>query len=490
MRNLKLLSILALGFLLRIYHNTAIALWHDEAFSGLYTRDYGWREMMHRIALDVHPPLYYIVLKLWSAIFGHSLFSLRALSILFGVLTIWLGYLFVKKVFGNEKFALFTALLLAINPFQIQYSLEARMYTLGTFLALLSSYLLVKALENNQRKYWIWYGIAAVGCLYTHYFLFFTVAAQIVYLGYILFKSEGFSIALIKSKKFVNAAIAGIVMIILYLPWLPNFIVQNQRVQQAYWIPPMNRWSIPSTIWKMTFGSQDAKHFTLLVATLVALGVVYFFYKKNQETPRYLVLLGLFVPFVGSILISLRTAIFLERYFVFAGLFYIISIAVFILQIPRFPVRRSLATILVIVSLVMFFKNWRDLDISKKPGMAAAARMLNEQSAKKDKIYVGSSFVYFTFKYYNQTGTKPLLYSSGPLRTIPHFSGTALLNDDDLILDFTKEKKNETVWLIWTTGFGSTKPNVPGNWRIASENSFEDAPAFKGQIIVTRYHIN
>src|SRR3989338_7921066 len=84
---------------LRVYNNTSIALWHDEAFSALYIK-YSWAEMMQRIILDVHPPLYYFVLRLWSYVFGDGLLSLRFLSILFGVLTIYAGYLFVKKAFN------------------------------------------------------------------------------------------------------------------------------------------------------------------------------------------------------------------------------------------------------------------------------------------------------------------------------------------------------------------------------------------------------
>src|SRR3989344_6483789 len=153
--------ILLVATTLRYYHNTAVALWHDEAFSALYLR-YPWDEMFYRIGLDVHPPLYYIILRLWSYLASDSLLSLRLLSILFGVLTVWAGYLYVKQTFGNKKLALLASLLLAINPFQIQYSLEARMYTLGTFLVLWSSYILLKALDSEGRKslkYWAGYGL-------------------------------------------------------------------------------------------------------------------------------------------------------------------------------------------------------------------------------------------------------------------------------------------------------------------------------------------
>src|SRR5690348_1185553 len=83
---------------LRFYHAAAITLWHDEAFSALYLH-YSWHEMFYRITLDVHPPLYYVLLRWWNYLFGWGLLSLRGFSILFGLLAVWAGYLFVKEAF-------------------------------------------------------------------------------------------------------------------------------------------------------------------------------------------------------------------------------------------------------------------------------------------------------------------------------------------------------------------------------------------------------
>ncbi|OGE81400.1 MAG: hypothetical protein A3E98_00215 [Candidatus Doudnabacteria bacterium RIFCSPHIGHO2_12_FULL_48_11] len=477
---MQLFAILILGAILRLYHNISVALWHDEAFSALYIR-YPWGEMLGRIIADVHPPLYYFILRFWSYIFGQSLLSLRGLSILFGIATIWMGFVLFKQIFSNKKWALLAALLIAINPFQIQYALEARMYTLGTFLSLVTCYLLLKALENDQRKYWVWYGITAALTLYTHYFLFFTVAAQVIYIIYVWFK---------KRISLKNPLLSGIIVAAMYAPWLPSFLVQNRRVSEAYWIPEMDRWAIPGTVWKMIFGGQNVSRPLLILTTLACIALLIYFWRKTKSETKFLILFSLLVPFLGSILISLKTSIYLDRYFVFAGLFLIAAIAAALMQVPNYSVRRILAAVLVILSLAMFFKNWKELNIKNKPGMAAASRIINEQATKDDKIYVGSSFIFFTFRYYNETGIKPLLYSSGSLETIPHFSGTALLTNDDLILDFKQAEKNDRVWLLWTTGFGASKPNVPGNWSIVSEHEFQDTPDFKGKIVVTEYHVN
>jgi uncharacterized membrane protein len=145
-----IISILVIGVILRFYHNLGISLWHDEAFSALLIK-YPWSEMMYRIGLDVHPPMYYIVLRFWHYFFGDSLLSLRGFTVFFGVGTIWAAWLFVKEAFKDEKMALWAAVLVALNPFQIEYASEARMYTMGAFFAILAAYFLVKAL-NRQKQ--------------------------------------------------------------------------------------------------------------------------------------------------------------------------------------------------------------------------------------------------------------------------------------------------------------------------------------------------
>jgi hypothetical protein len=266
----------------------------------------------------------------------------------------------------------------------------------------------------------------------------------------------------------------------------------------------MDRWSVPGTIWKMIFGGQGIRHRVLVVASVVAVIFIYLFIRKQRNQAKWLVMLSLFVPFILSIGLSVQTAIYLDRYFVFASLFFTILVAAVIDEIPKPQMRQVIASVFVLAITFAFFKNWNDLGVKNlvfnrsvnyKPGMAAAAKIVNEYAQPNNKIYVGSSFVYFTFRYYNQTGIHPELISDRALEEIPHFSGTALLSPDDLILIDTifnhpEVKKNDTVWLVWTTGFGGSKPNVPGYWDTVAEYSYPDTPGFKADIRITEYHVN
>lgn len=476
---------LIIAALLRFYNNTGVALWHDEAFSALYIR-YPFSEMMHRIVLDVHPPLYYLLLRVWAMFAGDSLFSLRLLSIIFGVLTVWAGYMLTKTAFGSKKLAFVAAFFLAINPFQIQYALEARMYTLGTFLVLLASYFLLKALSRDAQslriKYWAGFTLAVAGCLYTHYYLLFSVAAMGLYILYDVIATRRF-------KNLLPAIISGAAAVALYLPWMKAFMEQVSRVQASYWIPAMDRWSVPATFWKMVLGGQEGRHWVLIITALAAIAVILYFLRRIHSQEKWLVFFGLAIPVLAAILISMKNNLYLDRYFVFASLYFTILIAAALYKLPNFFLRWGAMVLLSTVVLFAFFKNWTDYDIRNKPGMAAASEVVNVEAQKNDKIIVGSSFIYFTFKYYNATGIHPQLISDRPIKDIPHFSGTAILTDDDLILDLNKFAKGQTVWLLWTTGFGGSKPGLPKSWQQISERKYGDAPGFKGDIFVTQYQV-
>ncbi|GAH96422.1 unnamed protein product, partial [marine sediment metagenome] len=233
MSNKKIVLILFSSLLivmgLELYNLTAISLWHDEAFSALLTQ-YNFKEMIHRISLDVHPPFYYIVLRGWNFFFGNSLFSLRSFSVFFGVLAILSVYLLVKEAFKNKKLALLSSVLLAFNSFQIQYAMEARMYSLALFVIILSSYLLIKSLKSQKLIWWFLYALAIIAGIYTHYFFFFLVGAQGIFFLYWIIKNSQFNfLESLRNKNFKLGLGAYLVVAFSYLPWLRIFLNQLKQ---------------------------------------------------------------------------------------------------------------------------------------------------------------------------------------------------------------------------------------------------------------------
>src|SRR4051794_1732263 len=82
-----LLLVTAVAVALRLPYLTRRSLWYDEA-SSWQTATFPFHEMMASVRLNVHMPLYYLLLKVWMAVFGESAAALRGFSVSFGALTV------------------------------------------------------------------------------------------------------------------------------------------------------------------------------------------------------------------------------------------------------------------------------------------------------------------------------------------------------------------------------------------------------------------
>jgi mannosyltransferase len=486
-----LLSVVFAVLAVEIINLTKVSLWHDESFSALLIK-YNFGEMMDRIKLDVHPPLYYIILRGWSYIFGYSLFSLRAFGVFFGALAIFAFHFFTKKAFDSKGLALFSSILYALSYFSIQYAMEARMYALGTFLLLMAGWFFLKALETRKWNWWLLYALFAAAGIYTHYFAALWLAAQGFYFLYFFWKENKFSLrAWIANKNFLSGLGAYAFIGISFIPWLGTFIRQTKQVEADYWIEKVSIWSIPNTLSKMTTGMTLDTHrfwYLLVALSVLVLLAAFFFLFRNKRAEKWLIVFSVFLPLAIAVLLSLKRSIYTDRYFIFGFPFYALMIAGAVLEINKKWLRRIIVVLLTVGALITFPMQWNGLHAKERPGMAAAAAYLNSQYKPGEKIFVGSSLIYFTLRYYNQTGYAAKLYAP---ESMPHYSGTALLSPEDIIKDFNRETKpGDTVWMVNTTGFGNWIPQIPANWQKQKSASFLDVYDYRGWILIDEYLVN
>lgn len=137
-------------------------------------------------AADGFPPLYHLLLREWLEAFGRDS-SARWLSVLLGLLTVFAVWR-LASLLTNRRAALWSALLMALLPFNILYSQEARAYSLFVLASALSMWLFFAARETNNPRQWAWFVLASLVGMYSHYF--FAVVPAVLFL--LLWLEEGF----------------------------------------------------------------------------------------------------------------------------------------------------------------------------------------------------------------------------------------------------------------------------------------------------------
>ncbi|HEY7087776.1 MAG TPA: glycosyltransferase family 39 protein [Tepidisphaeraceae bacterium] len=186
--------------------------------------DRGWLETLQRCAGNDTQvaPLHCLILRIWAPLFGDSVWSLRAFSVLIGLLCVpaaaWLGH----EVSAGEGVAatsipIVAVILMAMSPFEVLFSQEAREYALWTLIVLLSSAALLRALRSSTTGAWVAYAaLTAIG-LYSHLLHVLVVMAQAIVARRVSW------------RQFVLSGGAGMLALI---PWIVLLVIQATPVQE------------------------------------------------------------------------------------------------------------------------------------------------------------------------------------------------------------------------------------------------------------------
>ena len=184
MKHLRYVQIAAFGLLvvayvaIRFWGLTSSCLWFDEIFS-IHAAEHSWNTLFSFVALDlIHPPLFYVLLKLWIGVGGENLAWLRMFPALFSIVSLVPLILFLREVKQNTQVQLICLFLLTVNGSLLKYSQEVRMYSLLMCIALFSMWLFARYFVKG--KSFIPLLIVNILLVYTHYFGWFVVVSEIV----------------------------------------------------------------------------------------------------------------------------------------------------------------------------------------------------------------------------------------------------------------------------------------------------------------------
>lgn len=294
----------------RIFDNS---FWADECYSiGLIRMSFS--EMIYETGKDVHPPLYYIILKLLSSILGEKGYVFHLVS----VIPVGLALLFcIKKVYkrwGALAAGLFISLIFFLDN-AILFSVEVRMYSWANFFVLISYYWIYEIIQNNRKRDWGYFWLFSMAAAYTHYYALIAVAfLYIMLIVYSIWRKKGL---------WKRVLCICVLAVLCYLPWLFALLSSFGRTADNWWVNeiPAFRYCI-----QYLFSSK----LSLIYIVFLGIGLLSLIYntyykKNNHYEEAFFVLSGLSCIIgtiaVGEIVSIIWRPMFQTRYvYVVAGI--------------------------------------------------------------------------------------------------------------------------------------------------------------------------
>jgi 4-amino-4-deoxy-L-arabinose transferase-like glycosyltransferase len=175
-------GIVLLGAVLRFPTLGQQSFWFDEATTWQIVA-HGLGHVFHQVPqTESTPPLYYVLLWLWSRVFGLSEAGLRSLSAVFGTATIVVMWAICRRL-TSERVGLLAALVTAVNPFLVWYSQEARAYSLLLLASALSLLALIAALQSPTPRRVLLWGLSCALSLLAHYYAAVAIVPEALWLA-------------------------------------------------------------------------------------------------------------------------------------------------------------------------------------------------------------------------------------------------------------------------------------------------------------------
>lgn len=293
-------------------------IWYDESCSLNIIR-HDWSTLISEtIEYDVHPPLYYVLLKLFVGVVcrvlspGLNIVFAKLLSFAAVFCCTLLVVVKIRQQHHSMTAAMICALGMCAVPSCLIYALEIRMYALSYFFVTACYLWAWDVMTSNRVRDWILFCLFGLLAAYTHYFSCIAIA----YINLVVFLH-----VLLRRREFLKRWICYIVGFVLcYSPWLVLVTLnQAQRVQESWWVEPITSKEIISSLWFIC-------HNKLLVAvTFVGITVVLFrrlVIRKPSRLKNCYLLLGISLPIVliaTSLLISWLFQPALVNRYVFPG---------------------------------------------------------------------------------------------------------------------------------------------------------------------------
>lgn len=369
-------------------------------------------------------PLYFLLARSWVQWLGNSIWVLRSLSVLFGLLSLPLMFWLCCLLFETRQVAWVATAMMAVSPFHLIYSQEARPYSVWVALTLLSCIALVSAVNSGRLIGWLAYSLSIALGLYTFMFTALTMAAHIAYM---LIRSR-------LDRKLLCFAAASLASLVLFAPWIQILIAHPPSNAGGQRSPP-SLLVYPQSLLRnvgllvVDFGSDDNMSFfgkaafgLYCLAFTATIIYILFWVAKNvdRDTSRFIICLSV-IPWLclgvhDALLGAIATT--QARYLIPSYIGINIAVACFMankLFTPQIALRRVWAcwsvTVLTVATLSCYqytvSEEWWIKD--QQNVHHEVAKVIN--SAASPLVISDAYFInYLSLSHYLQPGTRYLFF--------------------------------------------------------------------------------
>ena len=454
-------------------------------------------------ARDVHPPLYYIIVKIFLQFFGLAggegqTAAAKIASVVPFFLCLFYSGWKVRKYFGWLPAGLF-AFMLPAMPKLADYTVEVRMYGYALFFvtaAMLHAYGLARGSGRGQWGNWAALALYALGACYTHYFA--CVAACMVYL-YLLVALLAEGRLKEKAGRFLGS---GFCCALGFMPWLFSAVrAQVGQVKESYWIQPLSWRSLGGCakfIFQPSFSNGKVNAFLALAFFLVwgaLLAGALARQKKagweGEKGRKMIFILGCVGALAGVVGFGFLASflirpVFVYRYMIPAlGLFWL----AFAILAAGLKTKKGFFLPLLGLLLVMGLRNFRAFygeEMWKRVQMASAREALS-QIGEEEAVVCNFNQVQGVLAYYLENESylwygKPeslareMYPALHPLVEGEFTDGAGIA----ALLGLLEEKGH-----FWFLGSGNARDEIMEKWEMAGIESEE-----KATIMIERYWFN
>jgi hypothetical protein len=361
-------------------------------------------------------------LKPWLSLAGDGEFALRFPSVWFGVLAVALTLRLALRLGFRRATALLATLLLALSPYAVWHSQDARMYSMSMALTVAAVWLGVETLQRQRSRWGLAYVAVAWLALHTHYYAAFALAALTFFVATraLFVPNARGSLAHWLMWQMIVAA--------LYLPWLlsvagiiggyggngdsPDFWSMAQRSLSVFAVgetaPAAQR-----TAWAVAAG-------LLLAIAVLRLGAG----SPTDRRTLWLLICYFALPVLIIWWSAWERPIFNERYLaVSAPAFALLVAAAFDgrrFSGPREPLLRGAALLLLAALLagmtLSLYRHYADPAYSKTRGWRELAAALERFSAglPAEQVRIAQNFPDPTLWYYYRGAVEHIVLPPGP----------------------------------------------------------------------------